>query len=125
MPRLWPHALFLALAVALAACDSLNPQKQREEELARNTFACLFNGERFVVRFAEGEARVLLAGQRINLYQIPVGSTGSLVRYSNGSMELRGRGTELTFIVDGAPTVLQNCEPYALLPTPGAKPGQQ
>lgn len=119
MPRLWSPVAFLALAAALVACENWNPQKQKEEELARNTFACVFNGERFVVRFAEGEARVLLAGQRINLYQIPVGSTGSLVRYSNGTMELRGRGTELTFIVDSVPTVLQSCEPYATLPTPG------
>lgn len=119
MPRQCVLVAFLALAALLAACDALNPQKKREEELARNTFACTFNGERFVVRFTEGEARVLLAGQRINLYQIPVGATGSLVRYSNGSMELRGRGTELTFIVDSVPTVLQNCEPYATLPTPG------
>lgn len=117
--RPWSPVALVALAVALGACDSLNPQKQREEELARNTFACQFGGERFVVRFAEGEARVLLAGQRINLYQIPVGGTQSLVRYSNGSMELRGRGTELTFIVDNNATVLQNCEPYATLPTPG------
>ena len=119
MPRQWSLVVIVALAVGLAACENWNPQKQREEELARNTFSCIYNGERFVVRFAEGEARVLLAGQRINLYQIPVGSTGSLVRYSNGSMELRGRGTELTFIIDSVPTVLQNCEPYATLPTPG------
>lgn len=94
--------------------------KKREEEIARQTFACQLNGERFIVRFAEGEARVLLPGaQRVTLYQIPTGSTGSVVRYSNGSMELRGRGTELTFIVDNQPAPLRDCEPYAVLPPPG------
>lgn len=111
---------YLALAAAallLVACE--NPQKKRDEEIAKNTFACQLNGERFVVRFAEGEARILLAGaQRITLYQIPTGSTGSVVRYSNGTMELRGRGTELTFITDSTPTPLRDCEPYAVLPPP-------
>jgi hypothetical protein len=109
----------VAVCVALPACE--NPMKKQEEEIAKNTFACQLNGERFVVRFAEGEARVLLPGaQRVTLYQIPTGSTGSLVRYSNGSLELRGRGTELTFVADGTPVPLRDCEPYAILP-PAAK----
>lgn len=104
----------LVATLALAACE--NPQKKRDEELAKNTFACQWNGERFVVRFADGEARVLLPGaQRVTLYQIPVASG---VRYSNGSMELRGKGTELQFIMDNVLTPLRDCEPYALLPTP-------
>lgn len=105
------------VCLALAGCDSLNPQKKKEEELAKTTFACQLNGERFVVRFTEGEARILLPGaQRVTLYQIPTGSTGSTVRYSNGSLELRGRGTELTFFADGAWAPLRDCEPYAVLP---------
>lgn len=112
------YALVLVAAGLLAACE--NPMKKREDEIARQTFACQLNGERFVVRFAEGEARVLLPGaQRVTLYQIPTGSTGSIVRYSNGSMELRGRGTELTFIVDNQSAPLRDCEPYAVLPPPG------
>lgn len=104
----------LLATFALSACE--NPQKKRDEELAKNTFACQWNGERFVVRFADGEARVLLPGaQRVTLYQIPVASG---VRYSNGSMELRGKGTELQFIMDNVLTPLRDCEPYALLPTP-------
>jgi len=111
------YALVLVAAALLAACE--NPMKKREDEIARQTFACQLNGERFVVRFAEGEARVLLPGaQRVTLYQIPTGSTGSIVRYSNGSMELRGRGTELTFIVDNQSAPLRDCEPYAVLPPP-------
>jgi hypothetical protein len=110
-----PLAFAIAAALLVAACDSF--QKKQEEELAKNTFACQLNGERFVVRFAEGEARVLLPGaQRVVLYQIPTGSTGSLVRYSNGNLELRGRGAELTFIADGTAVPLRDCEPYAVLP---------
>lgn len=108
-------AVALASALALAACE--NPQKKRDEEIAKNTFACQWNGERFVVRFVEGEARVLLPGaQRVTLYQIPVASG---VRYSNGNMELRGKGTELQFIMDNVLTPLRDCEPYATLPPPG------
>lgn len=107
----------VVLPFALGGCDHLNPQKKKEEELAKTTFACQLNGERFVVRFTEGEARVLLPGaQRVTLYQIPTGSTGSIVRYSNGSLELRGRGTELTFFADGAWAPLRDCEPYAVMP---------
>ena len=46
------------LAFALTGCE--NPQKKKEEEAARNTFACLINGERLVIRFAEGEVRLLM-----------------------------------------------------------------
>jgi hypothetical protein len=110
-------APLLVLLTALAGCDALNMQKKQEEELAKNTFACQLQGERFVVRFVEGEARVLLPGaQRVILYQIPTGATGSLVRYSNGNLELRGRGSELTFITDGVAVPLRDCEPYAVMP---------
>jgi len=84
--------------------------KKREDEIARQTFACQLNGERFVVRFAEGEARVLLPGaQRVTLYQIP---TASGLRYSNGVMELRGRGTDLQLIQEGVTTALASCEQF-------------
>jgi len=107
----------VALVLVLGACDSLNPQKKKEEELAKTTFACQLNGERFIVRFTEGEARILLPGaERVTLYQIPTGSTGSMVRYSNGVLELRGRGTELTFFSEGAWAPLRDCEPYAVMP---------
>ena len=110
------YLLVVAAAVLLVACE--DPiRKRREDELAKTTFACQLNGERFVVRFTEGEARILLPGaQRVTLYQIAPGATGAVVRYSNGSMELRGRGTELTFIVDGQASPLRDCEPYAVLP---------
>ena len=102
----------LGAAALLAACE--NPMKKKEEELAKNTFACQLSGERLVVRFVEGEARILMPGaQRVTLYQLP--STAG-VRYSNGALELRGRGTELQIISDGVTTPLKDCEPYAVLP---------
>ena len=111
-----PTALRLAcvalVAFTLVACE--NPAKKKDEEIAKSTFACSYNGERFVVRFADGEARLLLPElQRVTLYQLP---TASGVRYSNGDMELRGKGTELQLIRDGVVTPLKDCEPYAILP---------
>lgn len=110
------RTLFVAfvgfVAVALVACE--NPMKKKEEEIAKNTFACQYNGERFLVRFAEGEARMLLPEmQRVTLYQLP---SASGVRYSNGTIELRGKGTELQLIRDGTVTPLKDCEPYATMP---------
>lgn len=117
MPRQFAHLplpLLLVAAIALSGCEL--PEKKKEEEIAKSTFACQLNGERFVVRFIEGEARILLPGaERVTLYQIP---TASGVRYSNGTMELRGKGTELQFILDGVMSPLRDCEPYALLPPP-------
>jgi membrane-bound inhibitor of C-type lysozyme len=117
-PRMTPlparnRILLVAFAaLAVAACE--NPMKKKEEEIAKSTFACSYNGERFVVRFAEGEARMLLDGvQRVTLYQLPATSG---VRYSNGTMELRGKGTELQLIRDGVVTPLKDCEPYAIMP---------
>lgn len=105
-----PFAAFVAFT--LVACE--NPAKKKEEEIAKSTFACSYNGERFVVRFADGEARMLLPDlQRVTLYQLP---TASGVRYSNGTMELRGKGTELQLIRDGVAAPLKDCEPYAILP---------
>ncbi len=110
-----PLVLALVALFVLGACE--NPQKKKEEELAKNTFACQFNGERLVVRFVDGEARMLMPGaQRVTLYQLP---TTSGVRYSNGTLELRGRGTELQMLQNGTTTPLRDCEPYAVLPPHG------
>ncbi|MEP7328164.1 MAG: MliC family protein [Betaproteobacteria bacterium] len=112
LSRLWWMPVVAALA--LTGCE--NPQKKKEEEAAKNTFACHMNGERLVLRFADGEARMLMPNaQRITLYQIP---TASGVRYSNGTLELRGKGVELQLIVDGSTIALKDCEPYAVLPPP-------
>lgn len=101
-------------ALALTGCE--NPQKKKDEEASKNTYACQMNGERLVLRFADGEARMLMpSAQRITLYQIP---TASGVRYSNGTLELRGKGTDLQLVQDGTTIVLKDCEPYAVLPPP-------
>jgi len=103
--------LGMIMSLALAGCETMpNPQKQKEEEAARNTFACMVNGERLVIRFAEGEVRLLLPdAQRVTLHQIP---TGSGVRYSNGYMELRGKGMDLTFTREAVARPLEACAPY-------------
>ncbi|HEV3239147.1 MAG TPA: hypothetical protein VG429_01995 [Casimicrobiaceae bacterium] len=102
------YVLFIAALVGCA--DKANKE---EQEAAKNTFVCLLNGERLVIRFDMGEARMLMpSGDRISLYQIPASSGG--VRFSNGNLELRGKGIELT-LVDNASLVateLKQCAPY-------------
>lgn len=99
----------LAMTAALAACAD-TPSKE-EQEAARNTFTCQLDGERLVIRFDAGEARMLTsAGERIVLYQI---AAPSGVRYTNGTYELRGKGTELQLIRDANATRLTDCQPYS------------
>ena len=98
------------LLVGLAACEH-KPSKD-EEEAVKNTFACQLTGQRVVIRFDTGEARILTAnGEKFTLYQIQ--AAGGLSRYTNGSVELRGRGEELTMIEYGVATKLEDCKPYA------------
>ena len=49
-------------------------------------------------------------GERITLYQIP---TTSGVRYSNGNVELRGKGEDLTLVEFGTAIKLEDCQPYS------------
>ena len=99
----------VAVAVAAAVGCEHKPSKE-EEQAAKNTFACQLVGERLVIRFDSGEARMLTSGgEKITLYQIP---SASGVRYSNGTMELRGKGMDLTLIENGASTVLEGCQQY-------------
>jgi membrane-bound inhibitor of C-type lysozyme len=101
--------LFVLVVLTMAACEH-KPSKE-EEEAAKNTFACKQAGQRLVIRFDAGEARMLTsAGERITLYQIP---TASGVRYSNGNVELRGKGEDLTLIEFGTPIKLDDCQPYS------------
>jgi membrane-bound inhibitor of C-type lysozyme len=114
-PRTLPIRVRLALvaaAAAFAASGCADKPSKDEQEAAKNTFACKLAGERLVVRFDSGEARVLMpAGERIVLYQLP---TASGVRFSNGTMELRGKGTDLQLVTDGTAMPLVDCQPYAL-----------
>jgi membrane-bound inhibitor of C-type lysozyme len=111
-PR-WPRPPAVgavAAALVLAACAS-SPSKD-EIEAAKNTISCQLAGERLVIRFDTGEARLLMpAGDRVALYQIPAASG---IRYSNGSLELRGKGMDLQLVRDGMATPLAGCEPYQL-----------
>ena len=111
MPSRRLSALAAIFAVCIAACEH-KPTKE-EEEAAMNTFACKFGGQRLVIRFDPlmHEARMLTAdGERITLQQIP---SGSGVRYTNGSTELRGKGEDLTIIEFGSATKLEDCQPYS------------
>ena len=79
-------------------------------EVSKDTYACKMQGQRLVVRFTEQEARILMPpdDRLVTLYQV---STGAGVRYTNGMMELRGAGTELTLTRDNFAVALTGCEP--------------
>jgi membrane-bound inhibitor of C-type lysozyme len=98
------------IVAALAACSA--PPSKEAEEAARNTIACQLGGERVVIRFDTGEARMLMpGGDRVTLYQI---AAASGIRYSNGMMELRGKGADLQLVRDGNIAALDGCQPYVL-----------
>jgi membrane-bound inhibitor of C-type lysozyme len=106
------RTLLLALAlVAIAAAGGCQEMKKKEaEEAAKNTFACQLDGERLLVKFDAGEARLLLpGGERVILYQI---AAASGVRFTNGFLELRGKGMELQLIRDSVVSPLVGCVPY-------------
>jgi membrane-bound inhibitor of C-type lysozyme len=97
------------LCSGITACE--HKPSREEEEAAKNTFACKLAGQRLVIRFDIGEARMLTpTGEKVTLYQIQAASG---VRYSNGSVELRGKDQDLTLIEYGVATKLEGCEPYS------------
>jgi len=99
-------------AVLLAACQSSGPTKE-ELEAAKNTIDCDYGGERIVIRYAEGEARLLMPdGTRVVLYQIAA-ATG--LRYTNGLMELRGTGLDMQLSRERI-TMKMKCKPYEIPP---------
>ena len=107
-PRLVRSAA-ATVAMFLVACTPA-PSKE-EEEAAKNTWACTAAGERVVIRFDVGEARLLMPdGNRVFLYQIP---TTSGVRFSNGQIELQGKGMDLELVRMGSPTHLKDCQPFS------------
>lgn len=118
LPRRSCAHVGLAAAVAvLAVAGCADKPSKDEQEAARNTFACTLSGERVVVRFDTGEARLLMpGGERVVLYQIP---TASGVRFANSTYELRGKGVELQLQNDsGVITPLVDCKPYVLPKAP-------
>jgi membrane-bound inhibitor of C-type lysozyme len=99
-------------ALAIVGCQQQGPTKE-EIEAAKKTFDCDHAGDRILVRFDEGEARLLMPdGSRIILYQVQVASG---VRYTNGIIDLRGRGFELSLQNDRQ-TVRMNCKQYEIPP---------
>jgi len=111
MPMRSRFATGLAVALLmLAGCQSSGPTKE-EEEAARSTVECDHAGQRILIRFAEGEARLLMPdATRVILYQVPVPSG---LRYTNGLWELRGRDLSLELSQDRQ-TVRMICKPYEL-----------
>ena len=107
--RTLPLALALvAIAAVAGGCQEM--KKKEAEEAAKNTFACQLDGERLLVKFDAGEARLLLpGGERVILYQI---AAASGVRFTNGFLELRGKGMELQLIRDSVVSPLVGCVPY-------------
>ena len=100
----------VAVALALSACQSGGPTKE-EIEAAKNTITCDFGGERIVIRFADGEARLLMPdATRVNLYQVAA-PTGT--RYTNGYFDLRGRGLDFELTRDRV-TMKMICKPYEI-----------
>jgi hypothetical protein len=98
-----------ALALIVTGCDH-KPSKE-EEDVAKNTITCQLAGERLVIRFDSGEVRMLTStAESITLYQIP---SGAVMRYSNGNLELRGKGMEWTLTDLGTATTLESCKRYA------------
>lgn len=99
--------LLIALAAFVAGCAGMG---EKEMEISKDTYACKLQGKRLVVRFTEQEARVLMPPDErlVTLYQV---STMGGVRYTNGMMELRGTGTDLTLTRDNFAIALTDCEP--------------
>ena len=105
-----PRALTACTLLALLAACETGPTKE-DIEAAKQTIDCERPGERVVIRFAEGEARLLMPdGTRVVLYQVP---SGSGVRYINGLMELRGKGMEMELVREQA-AVHFTCKPYEI-----------
>jgi membrane-bound inhibitor of C-type lysozyme len=108
----WLQRLAYAFVIASLCAACADKAGKEEEEAAKNTFVCKLEGERVVIRFDSGTARILLpTGDTVSLYQIPAASG---VRFSNGNLELRGKGTDLALvdINTATSTALAECGPY-------------
>ena len=103
-------AACLSVAVGLLAACQSGPTKE-ELEAAKNTIDCQQAGERIVIRFEDGEARLVMPdATRVVLYKVP---SGSGVRYMNGLMELRGKGMHME-LTSEQKTVRLNCKPLEI-----------
>jgi hypothetical protein len=106
-----PRAALVPLALAtllLAGCGG----GTKEEVPSPDTYECRIDGARWLLRFTDGEARLLSPeGTRINLYQI---AAASGVRYSNGMLELRGKALDLTLVNEGVAQRVEGCKPVMI-----------
>lgn len=120
MLRTPAFTLIVAAALAMAACA---PTPEKPELVpSPDTYECTLEGERWLVRFTDQEARLLTPqGERINLYQI---NTNTGVRFTNGLIELRGRGTDLTLTRNNFECSLVGCKPL-MIPKESANPMQR
>jgi len=110
------------VAMAVVAAASAPTTEKPEEVPSPDTYECTLEGERWLVRFTDQEARLLTPqGERINLYQI---NTNSGVRFTNGIVELRGRGTDLTMIRNNFERALVGCKPL-MIPKEPSNPMQR
>jgi membrane-bound inhibitor of C-type lysozyme len=106
-----PRLLYASLCVGAALSGCQSGPSTDELEAAKDTIDCQRPGERIVVKFADGEARILLPdATRVILYQVP---SGSGVRYINGLMELRGKGMEMELLREQQ-AVHFTCKPYEI-----------
>lgn len=105
-----PIRICFALTVlALAACQTGPTAKEIEE--AKHTIDCKHGEEHYLIRFDEGEARIVMPDKSpVILYQVP---SGSGFRYMNGSMELRGKGIEVELTRNQSPISL-TCKPFEI-----------
>jgi membrane-bound inhibitor of C-type lysozyme len=103
---------WFAAALTLISTGCEHKPTKEEEEATKNTITCQLAGERLVIRFDSGEARMLTAtSEKITLYQIP---SGGGTRYSNGNVELRGKGMDWTLTELGVAATLESCKQYAV-----------
>lgn len=106
-----PRRRLVPLLAALSAVACQQGPTKEEIDAAKNTVDCDHAGERIIIRFADGEARLLMPdATRIVLYQVQVASG---LRYTNGLIELRGRGMELELQRERQ-TVRMVCKPYEI-----------
>jgi len=111
MEHRMPARTLLASIIVAALAGCQNGPTKEELEAARNTVDCERPGERIVIRFAEGEARLLMPdATRVVLYQVP---SASGIRYINGLMELRGKGMNLELTREQQAVHL-TCKPYEI-----------
>ena len=101
----------MAAAAFVTACQTGGPTPD-EIEAAKETVDCDWGGERIVIRFTEGEARLLMAdGSRTILYQVPA-PVG--IRYTNGMLDLRGSSNLDLLLQRDRITMKMACKPYEI-----------